>query len=243
MGILFGFDLGFLPSVYTSENCIEQTLSPLFFFFFVSKNDQTVCRMWRRSNVTIQLSPFNQKSCEVFTFVLEFGCVPSLSRYIVFTSLHGLMNQPLWGTLRFRILSSHLVNDNFCCPKLPGRVNVSLRNNQCNFPTNKIKPLIFYLISQEFIYIYTFNIHSPLHIYQHYIFFTTQGFLGLSNLKQQYFIILSTPTVESFSGLTASAIGTFVFYSEYFSTSIYLALYLVPQCQDGIYKDSIAIPI
>lgn len=49
--------------------------------------------------------------------------------------------------------------------------------------------------------------------------------------------------METFSGLTASAIGTFVFYSEYFSTSIYLALYLVPQCQDGIYKDSIAIPI
>lgn len=49
--------------------------------------------------------------------------------------------------------------------------------------------------------------------------------------------------METFSELTASAIGTFVFYSEYFSTSIYLALYLVPQCQDGIYKDSIAIPI
>ena len=49
--------------------------------------------------------------------------------------------------------------------------------------------------------------------------------------------------METFSGLTASAIGTFVFYSEYFSTSIYLALYLAPQCQDGIYKDSIAIPI
>lgn len=43
--------------------------------------------------------------------------------------------------------------------------------------------------------------------------------------------------------LSFSAIGTFVFYSEYFSTSIYLALYLVPQYQDGIYKDSIAIPI
>lgn len=43
--------------------------------------------------------------------------------------------------------------------------------------------------------------------------------------------------------LRPSAIGTFVFYSEYFSTSIYLALYLVSQCQDGIYKDSIAIPI
>lgn len=49
--------------------------------------------------------------------------------------------------------------------------------------------------------------------------------------------------MESFSEFTTSAIETFVFYSEYFSTSIYLALYLVPQCQDGIYKDSIAIPI
>lgn len=49
--------------------------------------------------------------------------------------------------------------------------------------------------------------------------------------------------METFSMLSSSAIGTFVFYSEYFSTSIYLALYLVPQYQDGIYKDSIAIPI
>lgn len=48
---------------------------------------------------------------------------------------------------------------------------------------------------------------------------------------------------ETFPMLSFSAIGTFVFYSEYFSTSIYLALYLVPQYQDGIYKDSIAIPI
>lgn len=48
---------------------------------------------------------------------------------------------------------------------------------------------------------------------------------------------------KPFPCLRSSAIGTFVFYSEYFSTSIYLALYLVPPCQDGIYKDSIAIPI
>lgn len=159
-------------------------------------------------------------------------------------SVHGLTDQPLLGILVCRILSSRLVNDNICCPKLPGRANVPLRNNQGNFPTSKIKPLIVYLISQRF-YIHTYIQHTqPLtHIPALYIFFTTQGFLGLSSLKQQYFIILSTPTVETFSGLTASAIGTFVFYSEYFSTSIYLALYLIPQCQDGIYKDSIAIPI
>lgn len=61
--------------------------------------------------------------------------------------------------------------------------------------------------------------------------------------KQQHFSLWSTAARETFSMLSFCAIGTFVFYSEYFSTSIYLALYLVPQYQDGIYKDSIAIPI
>lgn len=237
MGFFF-----FVSLVFNSEYCIKQTLRKHFF----QQLRMTNC-LWvqGRNDVTIQSNIFNQKPHEHSSFLYQpLGVHHLYVHKYIHLYMDGLMDRPSLRTLHFKILHRHLVNNNFWCPKLSERVNVPQRNNQCNFPTSKIKPLIFYLISQEFLYTYICSTYIAPHTYTSTIyFFTTQGFLGLSSFKQQYFIILSTPTVETFSGLTASAIGTFVFYSEYFSTSIYLALYLVPQCQDGIYKDSIAIPI
>lgn len=76
------------------------------------------------------------------------------------------------------------------------------KNNQCNLPANKIKPLISCLIFQEFLYTYVCSAHIALHTHISTISLTAQGSRGLRGFKQQCFIISSTPTLGTSSGLT-----------------------------------------